>query len=149
MENASKALIIAGAILLSILIISLGIVIFQKAKGATEGNQMDEMVVSTFNQKFIQYEGTNVKGTQVNALINQVIQNNVATQEDKSKEVAIIGVSLTKDDNWQGTVPKGGNGTKPTQSSEVGKAMTGKTYGVVCETNDNTGFVESVTITGN
>lgn len=35
MENASKALIIAGAILISILLISLGIVMFNASKGTT------------------------------------------------------------------------------------------------------------------
>ena len=35
MENASKALIIAGAILLAILIISLGILIFSQAHTST------------------------------------------------------------------------------------------------------------------
>lgn len=35
MENASKALIIAGAILVSILLISLGIVMFNASKGTT------------------------------------------------------------------------------------------------------------------
>lgn len=35
MENASKALIIAGAILISILLISLGIVMFNAPKGTT------------------------------------------------------------------------------------------------------------------
>ncbi len=35
MENASKALIIAGAILISILLISLGIVMFNASKGPT------------------------------------------------------------------------------------------------------------------
>lgn len=36
MENASKALIIAGAILVSILLISLGIVMFNSSKGTTD-----------------------------------------------------------------------------------------------------------------
>ena len=40
MENASKALIIAGAILLAILIIALGVFIFSKAKSATN---MDDL----------------------------------------------------------------------------------------------------------
>lgn len=35
MENASKALIIAGAILISILLISLGIIMFNSSKGTT------------------------------------------------------------------------------------------------------------------
>ena len=41
MENASKALIIAGAILLSILIIGLGMYIYQQANSATSGTNLD------------------------------------------------------------------------------------------------------------
>jgi len=41
MENASKALIIAGAILISILLISLGIMLFNSSKGVTD--QADEV----------------------------------------------------------------------------------------------------------
>lgn len=36
MENASKALIIAGAILISILLVSLGIIMFNSSKGTTD-----------------------------------------------------------------------------------------------------------------
>ena len=36
MENASKALIIAGSILISILLISLGIIMFNSSKGTTD-----------------------------------------------------------------------------------------------------------------
>lgn len=47
MENASKALIIAGAILVSILLISLGIVMFNASKGTSDqagstANQMED-----------------------------------------------------------------------------------------------------------
>ena len=52
MENASKALIIAGAILISILLISLGIVIYNSAKDAASTDQMDDFQVSAFNSKF-------------------------------------------------------------------------------------------------
>ena len=41
MENASKALIIAGAIILSILIIALGMYIYQQASGAAQGTNLD------------------------------------------------------------------------------------------------------------
>lgn len=41
MENASKALIIAGAILLSILIIGLGMFIYQQASGAMGNANLD------------------------------------------------------------------------------------------------------------
>ncbi|MEI3356131.1 MAG: hypothetical protein V8R81_03530 [Clostridia bacterium] len=61
MENASKALIIAGAILLAILIISLGIMIYNQASGVVNNNSMTEVEVTTFNQKFEQYLGDKVK----------------------------------------------------------------------------------------
>ena len=38
MENASKALIIAGAILLAILLISLGIMVFTQAQDVTKNS---------------------------------------------------------------------------------------------------------------
>ena len=68
MENASKALIIAGAILLAILIISLGILIYNQASGVVNNNAMSEVETQNFNQKFTQYEGNSVRGTTVRAL---------------------------------------------------------------------------------
>ena len=47
MENASKALIIAGAILLAILIITLGIVIYQQASGVINNSSMSQVEVNT------------------------------------------------------------------------------------------------------
>ena len=58
MENASKALIIAGAILLSILIIGLGMFIYQQAAGAMNDTGLSDQEIQAFNQKFLQYEGT-------------------------------------------------------------------------------------------
>ena len=52
MENASKALIIAGAILISILLISLGIMMFNASKSTTDqagdtGNVLNEAADKT------------------------------------------------------------------------------------------------------
>ena len=47
MENASKALIIAGAILLSILIIGLGMFIYRQAAGVMNNTGLDELEVET------------------------------------------------------------------------------------------------------
>ena len=66
MENASKALIIAGAILLSILLISLGIYIFQQANGVISGSGMTKAEISSFNQQFTKYEGTKT-GSEIRA----------------------------------------------------------------------------------
>ena len=138
MENASKALIIAGAILLAILIISLGIMIYNQAAGVVNSNAMSEVEISTFNQKFMQYEGTNVKGANVNSLLEQIVQNNVTNQTDTSKQVEVNVTANAS--NWQGTVPSG----KPITATT--KAMTGKTYKVQCSTNSKSGLVDKVTI---
>ena len=55
MENASKALIIAGAILLAILLITLGILVYNQAAGVINSNAMSDVEIQQFNQKFLQY----------------------------------------------------------------------------------------------
>lgn len=81
MENASKALIIAGAILLSILIISLGIMILNQARDTINGAGMSQAEIQAFNSKFTQYEGSR-RGSVVRSLLQEVIANN-ATDENK------------------------------------------------------------------
>ena len=76
MENASKALIIAGAILLAILLITLGIYIFQQAQSTVNNSGMSQAEIQTFNSQFTKYEGTKVKGSAVKSLIQEVNVNN-------------------------------------------------------------------------
>lgn len=96
MENASKALIIAGAILLAILIISLGIMILGKAQDTINGSGMTQAEVQAFNEKFTKYEGQQ-RGSSVRSLIQEVISNN-GTQEniDSGRLVAVEGKADTK-----------------------------------------------------
>ena len=79
MENASKALIIAGAILLSILIIALGVFVFNQAKSAVGNTGLSDQEVAAFNSKFDSYEG-NQKGSSVKALINTVRNYNKSAE---------------------------------------------------------------------
>ena len=74
MENASKALIIAGAILLSILIIALGIYVFNMAKNATNTDQLTELEIQQFNAKYTDYEGERL-GSMVANLLENVMAN--------------------------------------------------------------------------
>lgn len=92
MENASKALLIAGAILVSILIVSLGVLIFNRMGGsAKEAANMDEQEVANFNSKITPYVGKNISGSQVNALIQLVISldNSAKSSGDATKAVSI------------------------------------------------------------
>lgn len=75
MENASKALIIAGAILLSILIITLGLGVYNNAKSATGNADLSGQEINAHNSQFTAYEGRQ-KGSQVKALITTIKRNN-------------------------------------------------------------------------
>ena len=75
MENASKALIIAGAILLSILIIALGMTVYNSSSSVTEGMDMTSQEISSFNSTFLAYGGEK-KGRQVIELVTKIQSNN-------------------------------------------------------------------------
>ena len=75
MENASKALIIAGAILLSILIIALGMTVYNSSSSVTEGMDMTSQEISSFNSTFLAYGGEK-KGRQVAELVTKIQSNN-------------------------------------------------------------------------
>ena len=141
MENASKALIIAGAILLAILIISLGIMIYNQASGVVNNNAMSEVDISTFNQKFTQYQGPNVRGAQVNALLNQIQMSNVTYQDDSSRQVKVTVEGGT---SWNGTAPSGEQ--TYTDGKSFTKANTGATYKVDYTTDSKTGLIDKITI---
>ncbi len=97
MENASKALIIAGAILLAILIISLGIMIYQQAAGVVNSNAMTEVELQQFNQKFTQYVGTNVRGATVRAMAQSVLSNNMSA-DSADRQVELTGAITMAED---------------------------------------------------
>ena len=141
MENASKALIIAGAILLAILIISLGIMIYNQSSGVVNNNAVGEVDISTFNNKFTQYEGDKVRGAQVNALLQQIQSNNITYKADGNSRQ--VSVKVDNNASWQ-------SGPKPDGaidgSTAYVKANTGSVYKVTIGTDDKTGLVNTVTI---
>lgn len=88
MENASKALIIAGAILLSILIIGLGMYIYQQASGAMSNANLDPQKVQAYNQEFLNYQGTQT-GSNTKALYNLIQNHNRLYTDDASQQISI------------------------------------------------------------
>ena len=139
MENASKALIIAGAILISIVLITFGVMILGQGSEVIKTSDMSETEVSTFNAKFTSFQGNKVRGSKVNSLINTVIQNNMS-QDDPGKKVEIkpttgkTGITVTKE---------------TTNMSAVTTADTGATYHVTCNYDGNSGLITSITVDKN
>lgn len=81
MENASKALIIAGAILLAIVIISLGLIVVNNTRNVTDNTNLSEQEIQAFNAKFTPYEGEKISGTKVKALLQTAISSNASNRD--------------------------------------------------------------------
>ena len=94
MENASKALIIAGAILLSILIISFGIIVINNVRGNITGANVNDTEIQAFNSKFTAYVGNGKSAAQIEQLIQAAMTNNIsenASQTNRFVQVTYGG----------------------------------------------------------
>ena len=119
MENASKALIIAGAILISILIIGLGVFIYQQAQSTVSKANLNSQEAQAQNQQFDNYFGDKVSAQEVKQLCTTVRSNNITGETgNDTKKV------------WLVYKPISGKAAFKTPS-EISKAVTaGKTYNV-------------------
>lgn len=98
MENASKALIIAGAILISILIISLGVLVYNNASSTVSRANLNSQEAKAHNSSFEGYFGTDVTATEAKNLLSEIRTNNLTSS--RNEESAVIGVCyISKDAN--------------------------------------------------
>ena len=142
MENASKALIIAGAILLAILIIGLGIFIYRQAANTVSDTGMDQLAIQQFNAQFTQYDSKTVSGGSARALYDTVVNNN-----NTYTEIRFVSLNL---------VAKTADGTKnivlaDTDASKVDGSKSdikaSAKYKVKIEPDTKTGLTNKITIT--
>lgn len=102
MENASKALLIAGSILLFILLSSFASYMFTRARSRTTEiyGMMSSSSVDTFNQKFIKFEDKKLKIQDVVSIINLAKDCNKSGRQSVEVKVTaadgiITGISGT------------------------------------------------------
>lgn len=136
MENASKALIIAGSILISIIIISLGVIVFRNMAGSVERNSsLTQEQISAFNNKILPYVQDNISGSQVNALIQTArsLTQKAINDGNNSQQISI------KDKSGKSYLTVSG---KTVNSSNV---ATGNYYRVSAAANEN-GLLTTITI---
>ena len=143
MENASKALIMAGAILIAILIISLGVMVFRNmSNSVTTNSNLNQEEITAFNNQITPYVGNNVSGSQVNALIQTVrsINQSAITNNDSVKRVKITFPSSS-----------GGTATLNTDNSSTENASltvkTGGTFYKVTANYGENGLIDTITVT--
>ncbi len=96
MENASKALLIAGAILIAILLIAIGMMVFNSANSTikTATSNMSQQDKTAFNQQFSVYEGTK-SGSVTKQLIELIATNNSVDENSKITVSGGAGVTVT------------------------------------------------------
>ena len=112
MENASKALIIAGAILISILLISVGVLIMNSTDSVTGqvGGLADTQAVQTFNAQFTAYEGKDKQPQQIRQLFSTIKASNAKNAQQVTITKAsgkIIDSSASVTNNKKYTVTLG------------------------------------------
>lgn len=143
MENASKALIMAGAILLAILIISLGVMVFRNmSNSVVNDTSLDKQTITAFNSKIQAYVGNNKTGSQVNTLRDIVISinNNAKVQGGSLQNVKRM--KIDEDDNAVTY-----NISSNTVTISGTKADTSKFYRVDVHYNEETGLIDTITAT--
>lgn len=139
MENATKALLIAGGVLIAIIIISVLVITLQKtgnvSKSYDKTVQTEE--VTTFNSNFTKYLGQKITIHEVVTICNFAQNNNT------HKLSNILGIKTEADianDIERIT----------TTNDEDGKVVRNQpTYTLKINGYDNNGYVDSITITNN
>lgn len=139
MENATKALLIAAAVLVAILIISLGLVVYNMAAESVNNNSsLSAQEIQAFNDQFTQYEGDNVRGTRVNSLLKTALNNNI-TQQQEGNEGKIVTIT-----------PSAGCTVAINLSEKtMTKADSSKMYKVVVKLDGPGGLVKTIEISEN
>ena len=136
MENASKALLIAGAILLAIILISMGLIVVRQGQEFTNNNQFSKFEIESFNSNFTQFEGTK-RGTDVKSLIQEVIASNAAdTADDNGRKVTVY-------DMGTGDVEATTGGTELKSAANIKSTVS---YEIRVVSYDNSGFVSRINI---
>jgi len=85
MENASKALLMTGGILLAIILLCAVVLnynkmveFYNKDKNMTEAEQ-----IAKFNNQYTQYNRDNIRGSDLLSLVNKIVDNNKRNGEEK------------------------------------------------------------------
>ena len=134
MENATKALLIAAAVLIAILIISLGLVVYNNSANTVNQANLSSQEIQAQNEKFTRYNGNNKRGSEVNSLLQTALNYNLNTTDEGNKVVVEYGADKQK------LVDK--------NSKSITKQMdTSKLYNITVNYGGAGGLVDKITIT--
>ena len=146
MENASKALIIAGAILLSILIIAIGMYIYNSSQNSINeaGSQISAQEVQSFNQTWEMYEGTQ-SGSNVRSLISKLASNAKSNENEDTRLPDLEYHATSASDNCTVTSTVGNTNIAQFNTART-LIQTRHNYTVTLELDESTALVNKVII---
>ena len=143
MENASKALIIAGAILLAIAIIGVGMYVFNNSSDSVESSDLSEEEVIAYNGDFDVYQGT-IRGSRVKTLIDTVNNHNLTAIDRTEKIQVLLNANLGSSVDVS-NVPE--NRTETEELTRIkNRILEGETYTISFGYDSNSGLITSIYI---
>lgn len=126
MENASKALIMAGTILISLIIIAALIFMFKGLTNyqKTSGEVSEEEQITNFNKEYTSFE-KDLYGSELLSLINKAVDYNTKNEADGYKPIKIqfTIVKGTGSNNTSSLVKSGTYSIDKKDSNIVSKAL--------------------------
>ena len=142
MDNASKALIIAGAVLISVMLVSIGVLIFNRATDTvnTALTEQDRVAIEMTNQKYKQYQGNSKNRTLVVELLSLIKQDYLANAEHT------VEVTLNNTPAGNSTTVKPDSNNIDATIDKIQKG-TNYTYNISFE-KDASGYIFKCTIQG-
>lgn len=140
MENATKALLIAAAVLVAILIISLGLVVYNMAAESVGNVNLNEQEAQAHNDQFTRYTGEAQRGSQVNALLQSALNNNLDETDAGKKVEVVYKSSETATESLM---------VATNQTTTPGKVDTGATYKVTVEYDASSRLINKIIIVKN
>lgn len=92
MENASKALLIAGAILICILLIAVAMYIYNSANATIKsaGSKMSQQEKDIYNANIQSYVNNGVKGSEVKSMIDSIVSQNQSNVGEEGKFIGVL-----------------------------------------------------------
>ena len=94
MENASKAMIIIGSVIITVLIISAALFVYGRSQGllVSTGESMSDQEKLSFNQQWTYYDGEQT-GDSVKDLLRKMIKNCTINEKEQTR---LIGLTIDK-----------------------------------------------------
>lgn len=113
MENASKALVIAGGILLAIMLLSLLAYVATSMSGMAESQERINLAkeIADFNKSFLAYNKKKLYGADVITVVNKAIHHNKSIEETAANPY-YINIKILPKQTFETTVTKIDNTTQ-------------------------------------